>query len=164
MKKIAIISDTHNHYEKELINYASQCDEIWHAGDIGSLQLADDIAQIKPLRAVYGNIDGKDVRSEYSEINLFECEGVKVMIKHIVGYPGKYDLQMRELLLQHKPNLLVAGHSHICKVMYDKHYDLLFVNPGALGLSGFHKVRTMVRLTIDNGAMKDCEVIELSKR
>lgn len=164
MKRIGILSDTHTYIDDTMLNYFSECSEIWHAGDIGNIETADKIASFKPLKAVFGNIDNHTLRNIYPLINRFYCEEVDVLIKHIVGYPGKYDSTIKETLSDNPPKLLIAGHSHILKVQFDKKHNLLFINPGASGKSGFHQVRTIVRLTIDQKDIKDLEVIELGKR
>jgi putative phosphoesterase len=164
LKRIGILSDTHTYIDDSMLNFFSECDEIWHAGDIGNIEVANKIAAFKTLRAVYGNIDNHDLRRCFPLINRFFCENVDVLIKHIVGYPGKYDTSIKNSLTENPPKLLIAGHSHILKVQFDKKHNLLFINPGASGKSGFHQVRTMVRLTIDNSDMKNLEVIELGKR
>ena len=163
MKRIAIISDTHGHLDNKTIKHIAPCDEIWHAGDIGNIETYDKLTKIKPVKAVFGNIDDHKVRLECEEINQFRCEQVDVMIKHIVGYPGKYDYSILQTLNKQTPNLLIAGHSHILKVIYDKRFDFLFINPGAIGNSGFHKIRTMIRLSIDGSNIKDLEVIEIER-
>ena len=163
MKKIGIISDTHAHWDDKYEYYFGQCDEIWHAGDIGSLEVADRFEAMKPMfRAVYGNCDGYDLRTRYREVLRFKCEEVDVLLKHIGGYPGNYDPSIRGSILVRPPKLFISGHSHILKVKYDKTLDMLHINPGAAGISGFHKVRTMVRFIVDNGVFKDLEVIELA--
>ena len=162
MKKIGILSDTHAYWDDQYITYLNDCDEIWHAGDIGSLELADRFEAMKPVfRAVYGNCDGYDLRARYSELLRFKCEDVDVMMTHIGGYPGKYDLSVINKLFASPPDLFISGHSHILKIMPDKHLDLLHVNPGAAGLMGWHRERTLVRLTIDGSRFADCEVITL---
>jgi putative phosphoesterase len=163
MKKIGILSDTHYYIGEEIFRHFEPCDEIWHAGDIGSLEVADRLADFKPLRAVFGNIDNHLTRSQYPLIQRFNCEEVDVLMKHIVGYPGKYDKSIFETLKNNSPDLLVAGHSHILKVQFDKVNNFLFINPGAAGKNGFHKVRTLIRLTIDGKEMKDLEIIEMKK-
>ncbi len=162
MKKIGILSDTHAYWDDQYITYLNDCDEIWHAGDIGSLELADRFEAMKPVfRAVYGNCDGYDLRARYSELLRFKCEDVDVMMTHIGGYPGKYDRSVINKLFASPPDLFISGHSHILKIMPDKHLDLLYVNPGAAGLMGWHRERTLVRLTIDGSRFADCEVITL---
>ncbi len=164
MKRIGLLSDTHNYWDDRYEKYFKDCDEIWHAGDIGSLELAQRLAAIRPLRAVHGNIDGYDIRQFYSEIYRFKCEEVDVLIKHIGGYPGNYDASIRGMMFARPPKLFISGHSHILKVLYDKTIKCLHINPGAAGISGFHKVRTLVRFTIDGSDIKDLEVIELGER
>ena len=149
MKRIGIISDTHGTFDDTLREFLKDVDEIWHAGDIGSLELADTIASFKPLRAVSGNIDGGLTRRVYPDFLAFECEGVRVLMTHIGGYPRHYDPRAAAKIQALHPKLFIAGHSHILKVVYDPVYDLLHVNPGAAGEYGFHKVRTAVRLVID---------------
>lgn len=162
MTRIGLLSDTHGYWDDRYVKYFESCDEIWHAGDIGSLELAERLAAVRPLRAVYGNIDGHDIRIRYPETARFTVDGADVMMKHIGGYPGKYDPSIRGQILVHPPKLFISGHSHILKVQYDKTLRLLHVNPGAAGKYGFHKVRTLVRFTIDNGSFSDMEVIELA--
>lgn len=163
MKRIGLLSDTHGYWDDRYVKYFSECDEIWHAGDIGTMELADRLAAIKPLRAVYGNIDGVDLRRQFSEKYRFRCEEVEVLIKHIGGYPGHYDASIRGSLFARPPKLFISGHSHILKVLYDQSLQCLHINPGAAGISGFHKVRTLVRFTIDGSEIKDLEVIELGE-
>lgn len=163
MKRVGILSDTHGHWDEQLANFFAQCDELWHAGDIGNIETADSIAQFKPLKAVHGNIDDFKVRSSYPKILQFKCEDVEVLITHIGGYPSRYESDMLALIKAQKPKLFICGHSHILKVIYDKKYELLHVNPGAAGKSGFHHVRTAVRLTIDGETMKDLEILEIPR-
>ena len=160
MKRIGIISDTHGTFDERLREFLKDVDEIWHAGDIGSLELADRIAAFKPLRAVCGNIDGGMTRRVYPTFLSFECEGVRVLMTHIGGYPRHYDPRAVQQIQELRPKLFIAGHSHILKVMYDPVYELLAVNPGAAGEFGFQKVRTAIRLTFDAGEMRDMEVGE----
>lgn len=164
MKNILILSDTHSHLDEKLIKYIEQADEVWHGGDIGSLELCRKIEAIKPLKAVWGNIDGAEFRTVYEEHLIFYCEEVKVYITHIGGYPGKYNPKAKALIKSEKPNLFICGHSHILKVMFDKEFNLLHINPGAAGVHGFHKVKTVIRLQIDGKEMKNLEVIELGAR
>ncbi|MBR5206562.1 MAG: metallophosphoesterase family protein [Alistipes sp.] len=158
--KIGVISDTHSTFDSCLEEFLKPCDEIWHAGDIGSLELADRIAAFKPLRAVYGNIDGGVMRRVYHESNFFEVEGVRVLMTHIGGYPRHYSPKALQLIHGAKPKIFIAGHSHILKVMYDPIYDLLFINPGAAGLYGAHHVRTAIRFDINNGEIGNMEIGE----
>ena len=164
MIRVGILSDTHYQIDNTIFKYLEPCDEVWHAGDIGSLDVSDKLAAFRPFKAVYGNIDNHDIRMVWPQVNRFQCENVDVLIKHIVGYPGRYDAGIRETLQNDPPKLLIAGHSHILKVQYDQKHKLLFINPGAAGKQGFHQMRTLVRLTIDGSEMKDLEVVELGKR
>lgn len=160
MKRIGIISDTHGTFDERLREFLKDVDEIWHAGDIGSLALADEIAAFKPLRAVAGNIDDGITRRVHPLFSSFDCEGVRVLMTHIGGYPRRYDPRAMERIRTVRPKLFIAGHSHILKVVYDPVYDLLHINPGAAGNYGLHKVRTAVRLTIDGSDMRDMEAGE----
>ena len=162
MTRIGILSDTHGYWDDRYLKHFEMCDEIWHAGDIGSLELIQKLAAFKPVRAVYGNIDGGDIRRIYPEINRFTVDGADVLIKHIGGYPGNYDPSIRAKLFVRPPQLFISGHSHILKVKYDKTLDMLHINPGAAGNYGFHKVRTLVRFTINGAKFEDMEVVELS--
>ncbi|RXK62735.1 metallophosphoesterase [Lacibacter luteus] len=166
MTKIGLISDTHGYLDDAVFEHFKQCDEIWHAGDFGNVELANRLATESglPVKGVYGNIDGQDVRSVYPEQLVFYCEEVKVMMRHIGGAPPKYNPDTRKELQLHKPQLFIAGHSHILKVMYDDKLECLHMNPGAAGKQGWHKMRTLIRFVIDGNNMKDCEVIELGKR
>ncbi|MDR0186735.1 metallophosphoesterase family protein [Prevotella brunnea] len=165
MKKIGIISDTHAHWDDKYAFYFKDCDEIWHAGDIGSIEVADKFEAMTPIfRAVHGNCDGHDLRARYPKILRFKCENVDVLLKHIGGYPRNYDSSVQSLLYASPPNLFIDGHSHILKVKYDKTLNLLHINPGAAGLQGWHKDRTLIRLTIEGNKFSDCEVITLSKK
>ena len=161
MKRIGIISDTHSYWDERYATYFAECDEIWHAGDICSMEVAERLSAICTLRAVSGNIDGGDIRRMYPELLRWKCEDVDVLMKHIGGYPGHYDASIRVRIYASPPKLFISGHSHILKVQYDKTLDLLHINPGAAGLQGWQKKRTLVRLTIDGSEMKDCEVVEL---
>lgn len=164
MKRIGLISDTHSYLDEKVFEHFSSCDEIWHAGDFGSMELADRLAAFKPLKGVYGNIDDAGLRLKFPEQLVFTCEQVKVMIRHIGGSPPKYNPETRKELQLHRPLLFISGHSHILKIMYDQQMNCLHMNPGAAGKQGWHKVRTLIRFTIDRADMKDCEVIELGKR
>ncbi len=163
MKKIALLSDTHSYIDNPLLNFFKDADEIWHAGDIGNLEVLEQLKGIKPIRAVYGNIDGPELRNELAESLLFDCENVKVFITHIGGYPKKYAKGIKAVLRELKPQLFISGHSHILKVMYDKELELLYMNPGAAGKSGFHKVRTALRFTVDKDKIRDLEILELKR-
>jgi putative phosphoesterase len=162
--KIGILSDTHSYMDDRIIHHLKNCDEIWHAGDFGSIEVADKLAALKPLQGVYGNIDGGVLREAYAENNVFETAGCKILLRHIVGKALVYNQRTQDLIKAHKPKILVCGHSHILKVVYDKKNDLLFINPGAAGISGFHNVRTLIRLDIDKGNILNAEVVELGPR
>ncbi len=164
MKKILLLSDTHSHIDERILHFVSEADEVWHAGDIGDLAVTDAISALKPLRAVYGNIDDHKARSSFPLDLKFDCEGMKVWITHIGGYPGKYNQRIRTEIKQNPPQIFVAGHSHILKVQWDKSIQCMHLNPGACGISGFHQMRTMLRFSIDMGTLKDLEVIELGLR
>lgn len=164
MKKILLLSDTHSYIDDRILDYAQNADEIWHAGDFGSQEVIDKLNQIKPLKGVFGNIDDNDIQRQFPEVLRFHCEGVEVLMKHIGGYPKKYDISIKEEIKNNPPKLFISGHSHILKAMYDKDLGLLHLNPGACGNVGWHKVRTMMRFVIDNEEIKDLEVIELGKR
>jgi putative phosphoesterase len=161
LKTIGLLSDTHNYLDTMLLKHFEQCDEIWHAGDFGSAAIADELKALKPLKGVYGNIDGNDIRSFYHEQLVFMCEEVKVMIRHIGGYPPKYNTDTRRELLLHRPQLFISGHSHILKIMYDDKLQCLHMNPGAAGKHGWQKIRTAIRFVIDGNNIRNCEVIEL---
>ena len=164
MTRIGILSDTHGFWDDRYLKHFENCDEIWHAGDIGSWEVAEKLSAFRPLRAVRGNIDGGDVRQTYPEINRFTIEGTDVLIKHIGGYPGRYDASIRQHLCVRPPKLFVCGHSHILKVMRDPSYgSMLVINPGAAGIQGFHVVRTALRFHIDEGRVHDMEVFELDR-
>lgn len=165
MTRIGLISDTHNYLDPAVFTHFDKCDEIWHAGDFGTAaEVADKLAAFKPLKGVYGNIDGQDIRLQYPEKLRWQCEGVDVMMVHIGGYPGHYTPAIRPELFANPPKLFITGHSHILKVIYDDKLQCLHMNPGAAGKSGWHKVRTLIRFVIDGANMRDCEVIELGKR
>jgi len=163
LKQIGLISDTHGYLDENVFTHFENCDEIWHAGDFGSIEIANRLKSFKPIKGVYGNIDGQDIRSEYPEELAFNCEEIKVLIRHIGGYPPKYNPETKKELLIHKPRLFISGHSHILKIMYDEKLSCLHMNPGAAGKQGWQKVRTIVRFAIDAKEIKNCEVIELGK-
>lgn len=164
MTKILLLSDTHGHMDKTILKYGAQADEIWHAGDIGSLSVTDQLEAIKPVKGVHGNIDDHVIQKEFPENNRFMCEGVDVWITHIGGYPNRYNVRVRDEIRSNPPKLFICGHSHILKVMHDKKLGLLHMNPGACGKHGFHQIRTMLRFVIDGDKISDLEVIELGKR
>ncbi len=164
MKRIGLISDTHSYLDEAVFKHFEQCDEIWHAGDFGTLELANRLQAFKPLKGVYGNIDGNDIRQVYPEKLRWYCEDVEVFMIHIGGYPPRYNPAVKKELTAASPKLFICGHSHILKVIYDDKLQCLHMNPGAAGNQGWHKVRTLIRFTIEGSNMKDCEVIELGKR
>ncbi len=164
MQRIGLLSDTHHFLDESVFRHFEGCDEIWHAGDFGTSAIADKLKAFRPLRGVYGNIDGQDIRSVYPETLRWVCEGVKVMMTHIGGYPPKYNPAVKKELEADPPGLFICGHSHILKIIYDDRLQCLHMNPGAAGQQGWHKVRTLIRFSVDGANMKDCEVIELGKR
>jgi len=164
VKKILLLSDTHSYIDNQILKFVRQADEVWHAGDIGDLTVSDQIKAIKPLRAVYGNIDSAACRAEFPLDQCFTIEKVKVWITHIGGYPKRYEQRVSSQLEQIKPDLFISGHSHITKVMYDSKHALLHMNPGAAGKYGFHQIRTMLRFTIDEEKIENLEVIELAAK
>ncbi len=163
MTQIGLISDTHSYLDENVFKHFKDCDEIWHAGDFGNPDLVKQLQDFKPLRGVYGNIDGHEIRAEFPEKLRWKCEGVEVMMIHIGGYPNKYAPSIKEEMKVNPPKLLISGHSHILKVIYDDKLKCLHINPGAAGKQGWHKVRTIVRFKIDQTRIYDCEVIELGK-
>tara|TARA_B100000787_G_scaffold170052_1_gene163677 strand:+ start:29624 stop:30121 length:498 start_codon:yes stop_codon:yes gene_type:complete len=164
VKKILLLSDTHSFIDDQILKFVKQADEVWHAGDIGNLEVTDTISKLKPLRGVYGNIDGHDARSQFPLDNKFRVEGVTVWMTHIGGYPNRYQKRVRDELQKIRPKIFISGHSHILKVQYDKKLNLLHLNPGAAGKHGFHAIRTMLRFELDKGDIKNLEIIELAKR
>jgi len=164
MTRIGLISDTHNYLDPAVFKHFESCDEIWHAGDFGTKAIADQLQAFKPLKGVFGNIDGRDIRSIYPETLVWTCEEVSVYMKHIAGYPGRYAPGVKQELINHRAQLFISGHSHILKVIYDEKINCLHMNPGAAGNQGWHQVRTLLRFTIDGKIIKNCEVIELGKR
>ena len=163
MKKILLLSDTHGYIDDHMMKYVNESDEIWHAGDIGSVEVTDTISKSKPLRAVYGNIDGAELRTAFQKIWSFVCESVKVYMTHIGGRPGRYAKGIKQQIKSVKPKIFICGHSHLLKIQFDKTHQVLFINPGAMGKQGFHKVRTMVRFEISKGDIKNMEVIEVKR-
>ncbi len=161
MKKIGLLSDTHGFLDDKVFEHFKDCDEVWHAGDIGTVEVADRLAAFKPLRAVYGNIDGDKLRVMFKQHERWMCEGVDVWMTHIGGYPGKYAREVKPEIFMHPPKLFISGHSHILKIMYDKKLGTLHINPGAEGKYGFHNVRTLVRFEIDGNDIRNLEVIEI---
>ena len=162
--KIGLLSDTHSYLDPRVFEYFADCDELWHAGDVGDPALLDQLEAFKPLRGVYGNIDDTAVRNRLPLNNVFDAGGMKVLITHIGGYPGRYVPRLRQLLDEHQPDIYVCGHSHILKVMMDKKRHCLHLNPGACGKHGFHRMRTLLRFTIEDRRVQNLEVIELGLR
>jgi hypothetical protein len=162
--RIGLLSDTHGYLDEQLFDFFAECEEVWHAGDIGDAEVADRLEAFRPLRAVYGNIDAPELRHRFPEDLRFTVEGLDVWITHIGGYPGRYDKRVRSVMAEDPPGLFICGHSHILKVMPDKKYGLLHINPGAAGRQGFHHMRTAVRFTISEGKVSELELIELGKR
>ena len=163
MTRIGLISDTHGFLDDRVFEHFTECNEIWHAGDIGTIEVSNRLRAFRPLRAVFGNIDGADIRAEFPERLIFSCEKVRVFIKHIGGYPPNYNPETKKELKTEEPQLFICGHSHILKVMYDPNLKCLHMNPGAAGKQGWQKVRTVVRFAIDGDNITQCEVIELGK-
>lgn len=164
MIQIGLISDTHSYMDDDILQQLASCDEIWHAGDFGSLEVVKKLQQLKPLRGVYGNVDGYEINSLFPDNLRWKCEGVNIFMTHIGGYPGHYAPPVKIELKKNPVQLFISGHSHICKVMFDENFQCLHMNPGAAGRQGMHQVRTLIRFTIDGSNMKDCEVVELGPR
>lgn len=163
MKKIILLSDSHHSLDERIFPHLKECEEIWHAGDIGDLKVTDKLKKYAPLRAVWGNIDSQEVRKEFQETTYFKCEELKVMMTHIGGYPGRYEKGVKEILEYKRPNLFISGHSHILKVMHDKKLDILHMNPGAIGNYGWHKVKTILAFNVEGKDIKDLRVIEFPR-
>ena len=163
MKKILLLSDTHGHVDDHMMKYVKESDEVWHSGDIGTTEVTDTISSQKPLRAVFGNIDNHELRLSFPEELLFECEDINIYMTHIGGRPGRYAKGISKKIKSIKPKIFICGHSHILKIQYDKVNQLLFINPGAIGKHGFHKVRTMLRFEIEKSDIKNMEVIEVKR-
>lgn len=164
MTRIGLLSDTHSFLDEQVFTHFANCDEIWHAGDFGNKELIEKLTAFKPLKGVYGNIDDQSIRHSYPENLIFQCEDVKVVMTHIGGYPPKYNSRTKPLLKAMQPRLFISGHSHILKIMYDEILNCLHMNPGAAGKTGYHRIRTLIRFTIDGDIIANCEVIELGKR
>ncbi|MEQ8925444.1 MAG: metallophosphoesterase family protein [Fulvivirga sp.] len=162
--KIGLLSDTHGHLDDRVFHHFKDCDEIWHAGDIGTMEVLEKLEAFKPTKAVFGNIDGQKIRTSTAEDLWFDCEGMKIWITHIGGYPPKYNRRIKEILKTKTPDLFICGHSHILKVIKDPNHNLLHMNPGAAGIQGFHKVKTLMRFDIEQKEIKNLQVIELGKR
>lgn len=164
MTRIGLLSDTHDFLDDTVFKHFENCDEIWHAGDFGTSKVSAALKAFKPLRGVYGNIDGNDITNQYPEVLHWTCEEVKVLMMHIGGYPPKYNARSKPLISQDHPQLFISGHSHILKIIFDNQLHCLHINPGAAGNYGWHTVRTLVRFAIDGKDIRDCEIIELGKR
>lgn len=164
MLRIGLLSDTHGYLDTSMFEVFKEVDEIWHAGDIGTLEVCEELKKFKPFYAVYGNIDGKDIRIEYPLNLVLQREGMKILITHIGGYPGHYDPRARKQIEEVRPDIFICGHSHILKVMRDMQYNLLAMNPGAAGLQGFHKIKTVLRFTLNQGKVENLEAVELGLR
>lgn len=162
--QIALISDNHGYNGADVLKYIKDCDEVWHAGDIGSIESLAKIKEISKIRAVYGNIDDFNIRNKYPYEQNWNCEGLNIFMTHIGGYPGRYKKKVFEKLNDLRPDIYICGHSHICKVMKDKDLNILHMNPGAYGHQGFHKIRTMLKFKIENGVLSDLKVVELGYR
>jgi putative phosphoesterase len=164
MLRVGLLSDTHGFLDEKIFVHFKDCHELWHAGDFGDMSLIERLQAFKPLRGVYGNIDSQAIRNIFPEVNIFTCEGVRVMMKHIGGYPPNYNKETKRQLTVEKPQLFISGHSHILKIIYNERLQCLHMNPGACGRQGWHKVRTLIRFTIDGNDIRDCDVIELGKK
>ena len=162
--KILLLSDTHGYVDEQILNHVAQADQVWHAGDFGSIEVSNRLSSLKSVKGVYGNIDGQDIRKIHPLHNRFSCEGFDIWITHIGGYPGKYDPKIRELIKENPPGIFICGHSHILKIMKDTTFNLLFINPGAAGREGFHRVRTLVKFTLKKKLISDMQVVELGSR
>lgn len=163
--KIGLISDTHSYLDPKVFEHFKLCDEVWHAGDIGNQEVANELTAFKPFRAVYGNIDGRDLQLKFPENLFFECEGFKILISHIGGAPPNYNARVKKLFKEFSPDIFICGHSHILRVVRDeKLNNLLYINPGAAGQHGFHKMRTLIRFDFEQKKVTKMEVIELGKR
>ena len=164
MRKIGIISDTHGYMDDRIAHHLEKCDEIWHAGDIGNIAVTDALAKIAPVRGVYGNIDGGVLRTVFPLNQIFKIDGLKVFMTHIASTPGRYPARVNAEIREHKPDIFVCGHSHICLVKQNPNFNLLHINPGAAGIQGFHQMRTLLRMDIHEGKIVNLEVVELGKR
>lgn len=160
MQRIGLLSDTHGFLNPRILDFFSDCSEIWHAGDIGSVEVAEKLSEFKPLKAVFGNIDGASLRKSYPEFQNFRCEDIQILMTHIGGYPGRYEPLAKQKIELYKPGIFISGHSHILKIIYDKKYNLLHINPGAAGIFGFHHVITCVRFVIDEKDIREMEIFE----
>lgn len=161
---IGVISDTHKYFDENVKNFLKEVDLVLHAGDFGNIETANKIADFKPLKGVYGNCDGTDIREYHPYIQVLDIEGIKILMMHIGGYPGRYDYRAMQLINAHRPDIFICGHSHILKVIYDNKFNCLTINPGAAGIEGFHVVRTAIRFHIDEGKIHDMEIGEWPKK
>ncbi|MBR6661585.1 MAG: metallophosphoesterase family protein [Bacteroidales bacterium] len=161
---IGVISDTHKYFDENVKNFLKDVDLVLHAGDFGNIETANKIADFKPLKGVYGNCDGTDIREYHPYIQVLDIEGIKILMMHIGGYPGRYDYRAMQLINAHRPDIFICGHSHILKVIYDNKFNCLTINPGAAGIEGFHVVRTAIRFHIDEGKIHDMEIGEWPKK
>jgi len=164
MTKIGLLSDTHGFLDPKVFEYFKDVDEIWHAGDVGSMEVIEQLEAFKPTRGVFGNIDGNKVRSAWPEHNSFTCEGMKILISHIGGKPYRYRKISYPTIQKERPNVFVCGHSHILLVQFDKTINAMWLNPGACGYKGFHQVKTLLRFDVDNNQLKNMEIIEIGQR
>lgn len=164
MKKIGLLSDTHGHLDQGILNVLKDCDEIWQAGDVGSIQVIEQLKTIAPVKGVYGNIDGPDIRLVFSEFLVLDNYGIRTLILHIGGYPGRYSPRAKKLIKTYQPNLFISGHSHILKIIRDHNHNLIHFNPGACGHHGFHTMRTLILFSLDPNGIQEVQVVELGKR
>ncbi|WMJ73469.1 metallophosphoesterase family protein [Cytophagaceae bacterium ABcell3] len=165
MTRIGVISDTHGYLDPKVFNHFEDCDQVWHAGDFGTLDISEALEAHKPLKGVYGNIDGSEIRLKHPETLAFQVEALKVLMIHIGGYPGKYPAKVKQLIKKEQPDIFVCGHSHILKVMTDRSFNnMLAINPGAAGIQGFHHIRTLLKFDIENDKIVNMKAIELGKR
>ncbi len=163
MKRIGLLSDTHSYIDDEILSHLQDCDEVWHAGDFGNQEVIDVLRKINFTQGVYGNIDDNHIQQQFPLQNIFQCEGVRVLMQHIGGYPGRYSKGIKEAIQKHHAQIFISGHSHILKIMYDDSLQCLHINPGAAGKQGWHKLRTLVLFTIDGKEIKDCNIVEFPK-
>ena len=163
MKTIGLLSDTHTYFHPKIADFFEKCDEIWHAGDMGNIECLEKLSAIKPVRAVYGNIDGNEIRLRVPQVQFFQIENRKILMTHIGGKPGKYDAEAKKLIEKYKPDIFICGHSHICKVQFDAKHNLMNINPGAAGKYGFHLKITLLRFEINDNSLQNMEILELNK-
>ena len=163
MQRIVLLSDTHNHLDQRIFSHLKKADQIWHAGDIGNITIIDKLQEFAPTKVVYGNIDNYKIRQEFKRLLCFRCEKVKVLMTHIGGYPGRYPTEIEELIIKNNPKIFISGHSHILKIIYDKKFNLLHLNPGSIGNHGFHKVKTLITFKINGDKIYDLKIIEYER-